>query len=389
MLSEKTLQLLTAFVDGELAPPRRKLAARVMQISSEARQVVKELQQNAHRIHQLPTRTLEPEFAAQVVRIIRHRNGILVPHDELVHEADERPATLPMKPALKPTGRRHAKGVRYAVAAAVLLAASAGVYLVTRAPETVNHMVAANGEDKNQTPSSDHDPAIAALIEGTSGAFGKPVPADRAGKQFAFNELKEPKAATELAKTIAAAKAVHLEVAVKDRAQAVQQLDKALRGQNIKLLVDRVAEKKLSDPAVKTEYVLYAENVTPAELTALLGSLAEGRTFETMTVSTATGDDQQQVALLMGVERKQLEAPPMIVVDPFQKAIPKDNVSQPGIASTQKQTAPAAAPRTALVLANENREPGARLSSEVQSFLQARRQARPGTLQVIVVIHQI
>jgi anti-sigma factor RsiW len=385
MLSEKTLQLLTAFVDGELSPPRRKLAARVMQISSEARQVVKELQQNAHRIHQLPMRTLDPEFAEQVVRIIRHRNGILVPHDEVVHEAEERPATLPMKP----TRRRYSKGVRFAAAAAVLLAASAGVYLVTRSPETVNNMVAANGEDKHQTPSADHGPAIAALVEGTSGAFGTPVPAERAGKQFAFTELKEEKAVAELAKTIGAAKAVHLEVAVKDRAQAVQQLDKALRGQNIKLLVDRVAEKKLNDPAVRTEYVLYAENVTPTELTALLGSLAEGRTFETMTVSTATGDDQQQVALLMGVERKQLEAPPMIVADPFQKVIPKDNVSQPGIASTQKQAATPAAPRTALVLANENREPGARLSSEVQSFLQARRQARPGTLQVIVVIHQI
>jgi anti-sigma factor RsiW len=387
MLSEKTLQLLTSFVDGELAPPRRKLAGRVLQISSEARQVVKELQQNAHRLHQLPQRTLEPEFAVEIVRILRQRNGILVPHDEPVHASEERPATLPMQP-LQPLRRRFSKGTRYAAAAALLLAASAGIYLATRPPETTNNTVVALQNDKKKNQGSDHGSAIAALTHGAAGAFGQPVPADRAGKQFAFTELKEEKAVAELAKTIGAAKAVHLEVAVKDRAQAVRQLDKALRGQNINLVVDRVAEKKLGDPAAKTEYVLYAENVTPAELTALLGSLAQGQTFETMTVSTATGDDQQQVALLMGVERKQLEAAPMNAVDPFQKAIPKDNGNKPGIASIQKQ-APPTAPRTALVLANESREPGARLSSEVMSFLQSRRQAKPGTLQVIVVIHQI
>src|SRR5262249_42757663 len=70
MLSEETIQLLTAHVDGELDTRQRQAVLRLLQQSSEARQIVLQLQENAHKIDQLPRRALDRSFAADVLRAI-------------------------------------------------------------------------------------------------------------------------------------------------------------------------------------------------------------------------------------------------------------------------------------------------------------------------------
>src|SRR6516162_10202936 len=68
MLASDQIELLTAYVDGELSPRRRQVALRLLSESSEARTLLKELQENAHRVRQLPRRTLDAAFTAQVVQ---------------------------------------------------------------------------------------------------------------------------------------------------------------------------------------------------------------------------------------------------------------------------------------------------------------------------------
>jgi hypothetical protein len=377
MLSEKSLQLLTAFVDGDLSARQRKLATRLLHKSSEARQIVKELQENVYRLQKLPKRNLEPEFAEHIVRILQ-RTSLAAPQVTPTAAPHTVPATLPIV-------RRWSRGSRYAVAASLLLFAGGGIYLATRTgnPPVINPPVIAENNNKN-ADNIDFGPTIAELIKGTVGDFSKTVPPQRAGTQLAFAELSEKGAAARLAKELAGAKAVHVEVAVKNRAEAVRRLDKALQSQGIKVLIDKDdAQAKLKNPQLRTEYVLYVENVTADELTALLKDLSGAPTFETMTVSAVTSDDQQQVCQLLGLEPKDLERPPPAV--DLHKGLPKDN-SKPTIV-TIPQRPMADAPRLALVLAADSQARG-RLSSELDYFRGQRQPLQPGKLRVILVIHQ-
>ena len=70
MLSEQILELLTAFVDGELSQRQRKAVMRVLQRSSEARDVLRQLQENAHRVKKLPRHKVERSLVDQVMEAI-------------------------------------------------------------------------------------------------------------------------------------------------------------------------------------------------------------------------------------------------------------------------------------------------------------------------------
>src|SRR5437879_440778 len=70
MLPDQVTELLTAFVDGELGQRQRKAALRLLQRSSEARELLRELQENAHKIKQLPRRKVEPSLVNDILQAI-------------------------------------------------------------------------------------------------------------------------------------------------------------------------------------------------------------------------------------------------------------------------------------------------------------------------------
>jgi anti-sigma factor RsiW len=75
MLSDQVTQLLTAFVDGELSQRQRKTVMRVLHKSSEARAILRQLQENAHKIKQLPRRKLEPSLVDAVMQAIAEQKA--------------------------------------------------------------------------------------------------------------------------------------------------------------------------------------------------------------------------------------------------------------------------------------------------------------------------
>ncbi len=79
MLPDRYCQLLTAFVDGQLGKRQRKLVARLLRKSPEARLLLQQLQDNAHQLKTLPVQTLGPDFPSEVLSAIKKMQPATVP----------------------------------------------------------------------------------------------------------------------------------------------------------------------------------------------------------------------------------------------------------------------------------------------------------------------
>ncbi|HEV3119752.1 MAG TPA: hypothetical protein VGY58_22020, partial [Gemmataceae bacterium] len=110
MLSERLLQLLTAYVDGEVSAHQRKVVLRQLRSSAEARTLLKKLQEDAARLQHLPAQVVGQDLSQKVLARIG---------DQVV-----RPIRVcaPQVPSAVP------RGFGLATAAAVLLAVGFGSY---------------------------------------------------------------------------------------------------------------------------------------------------------------------------------------------------------------------------------------------------------------------
>src|SRR5262245_34501658 len=123
MLSDRHCQLLTAYVDGVLSARRRKVVLKLLRKLPEARQLLKELEENAKRLRQLPALKLEPQFAARVVEAIKARPAEI--------GAETVADTVPLEPISPRQGslRRLPTWAQISAAAAVFAAITFGSYL--------------------------------------------------------------------------------------------------------------------------------------------------------------------------------------------------------------------------------------------------------------------
>src|ERR1022692_518692 len=75
MLTDQVLELLTAFIDGELSQRQRKAVMRLLHRSSEARETVRQLQENAHKVKQLPRHKVEPSLVDEILQAIAEQKS--------------------------------------------------------------------------------------------------------------------------------------------------------------------------------------------------------------------------------------------------------------------------------------------------------------------------
>src|SRR5438445_4712166 len=68
MVPDRLCRMLTAYVDGELSPRHEKALLRLLRNSAEARGLLRQLQQDAGQIHNLPAQKLGPDFTQQVLQ---------------------------------------------------------------------------------------------------------------------------------------------------------------------------------------------------------------------------------------------------------------------------------------------------------------------------------
>lgn len=378
MLSERELQLLTACVDGVLSARQQKAAARLLHKSEEARHVLHELQEQARLIQQLPQRKLDGGFTGRVMAAIQSQ-----------------PRVANSKPQLRV--RHWPAWTRYAVAASVLAILVGGVaWLTSRQPQIQPEQL--NIAKKNipeSAPHIDHGPLAAKIATGTFSAFAnQPVLPDRNGPKVSFDDLAKTQWQELFVVEMGRQKAVHLDITASNQRQATQRIETVLQNKGVRVERDArvTAIMNQTEQQSPTEFVIYAENIRADELAAMLfelGTDERARTsIEALTVSNVTDDDQKRLGKIFGIDAEELRDPAVAPKLPLKKFIPKEE-QKPATGPDQGpvRSASAGVTRLAMVLANESQN--GKVSSQIQYFINQRRQLQPGTLQVLVVVHRV
>lgn len=334
------IQLLTAFVDGELTPRERKAVHRLLNRSSDARAMLQQLQENAYKLKQLPAHRLPPDFAAAILQAIQTETE---PAPKPVLSARRAPFAAAFVPLA-------------ATAAAVLLAVTASVYYFF-----------ASQQESPAGPVADNK------------FVSEPVPGLRV--ELALEKLRDSVHQQHLTDELRREPGFHLDLKVNDSVEMVAQVKDALKSKGIDLLVDATAQADLKQ-GKKADYLIYLENIAPEEATAVLTGLgAEGH--GTLSVHTFSAEDRK---LLAGLLRE--ESSPIRSTDEKGKLLLDTFIPAPKGTDAGKNPLPVVAPgRLALVLSMAQDTPSA--SAAFKEFVQKRGALQTGTVQLLVVVRQV
>lgn len=242
MLPERYCQLLTAYVDGELSDRRKQQVRRLLMKSQAARLMLRELQENAQRLHDLPRHSLDADFAMQVVAKIGDTSPACMP------AAAPRPASFPTWLGL-------------AVAAAVLFMVVGGSYL----------FFSSIGRSPQQLLQED--------------------------SPLALRDLDPEAFHTQLAEELKKGKGIQLELAYHDGAEAIARLSRALANNDVKLLAGQ--------GNVKGEIRIFADSLQAEDLANIVAQLIREEQnapqFGGVQLQALSDSDRKRVAGLLGV----------------------------------------------------------------------------------------
>src|SRR5262245_41144683 len=342
MLSDRVKQLLCQAVDGDLDDRQRRALQKLLLESEEARALYHRLRLDGQRLRELPRKELPAHFATEVVR-------------QLGRERVVTPASV-----AKTAQRYLPMWANLAAAVAVLLAVSLGTYIVVTLDQQ-QRAARENAEKKVPEPNPDTPqrqsnpaPEIAINDRKTEPNIVEPLPlplprdddAVAAAPMPELPETQEPenKAALtvpfnrtldlfkveipkippilavreldktlrgELRKSIAGEDAVHLDLFCKDANKGFERVLQTLKGQGKRVVVEALAQQRLK-AGTKTNYVIFAETLTPDDVEKLFTALAaeerKGETpqLEKLVAVTMSATDQKTLAALLGIDPKQL-----------------------------------------------------------------------------------
>jgi len=314
MLSEQEMDLLTGYVDGELNDRQREAVMRLLNMSAEAREMLRQLQENAHKLKQLPQHNVEPSLVDEILQAIADEQA------QVTTQAPSRPARGSWVPYIAAS-----------LAASLLIAAMGFLYykhMIDPESPTKDEAPFAKGEEKKPekqqpgvtptpqpTPPSPRkpNPLVDHLVNGTFDGFSKPIPIDPVFVAR-FSEIKDGQKTTQLAKELQRDPIVQLDITVKGNKVAMDRLKNVLRENKITLVADASATKKLADKTQgKVEYVVYADNMTSDEVMKLMSELSKDYVqpfnmkqkdmtspYQKVTVTPAAKDDRQKLDKLLG-----------------------------------------------------------------------------------------
>jgi len=354
MLSDQATQLLTAFVDRELSQRQRKAVMRLLHKSSEAREMLRQLQENAHKLKQLPRRKLEPSLVDGVLQAIA-----------------QLPAQ-PKQPAVKAARRRWLPYVVASMAAALVIGALGIAYWKAMEPKGAPND--ARSVAKSETPDRKHapplpkpqplNPMVTGVVEGTFSEFSKEPPFDPA-LTANINELQEGPKSWQFAREVNREIAIQLDFTVKSNSLAMERLKQVLSNRLIQLVTDKSAAKMHDDK--KAQYLVYADNLTSDEVIKMMDEL--GRSVVTskgQKNEKRIASPYQKVTITPTAKDEKAKLDKLLGAPTDGKPVPKDK-------------------RIAAVLPVS---PGAPASAEVLEVGKQRRVPQAGTLQVLIRIHQ-
>jgi hypothetical protein len=366
MLSDESIQLITAYVDGELTSRQRDEVMRLLNKSAEARELLKQLLENVHKLKKLPSRKVQPSLVDEIVQAIEAQKTRVQP------------------PTRSKRRRSWAPAVLLTMAASLLVAALGILGWIALNNDEKNPFVVNNDRKTDVKPEpkpgpeqppievtpKKSNPLLAKMVEGTFKDFGSPLPPDRE-LNASFAELKKGgKRVADFVHDVNLEKSVQLDVVVKKNSEAMARLRSVLKGQGIKLVEDPTTAKAVDDK--KTEYLIYADNLTSGELAKLMNELGDS------------------YVVPFGMNQKSMTSPyQKLKLTPFADEAKNDLAKQLGVnpeALNRKEGKAEIKVERAVVLM-----PGgaaASPSKEVRQFVNQRREAPPGAVQVLIKIRQ-
>ncbi len=400
MLSEQLRQLLTAYVDGELTNRQRKAVQRLLSRSREARALLRQLQEDARQLHALPRQHLDDEFPARVVRAVHQGQA----------GARRRPAA---RPAFVPAWA----GV--AAAAAVLLAVSVGSFLYFTRPSLDATVAIGTGPSPDVAPDPAPRPEPEPKETGGSALAVKPLPPPHAPHDpLPIEQLPMPIVQTDpprnpvkpedvqasptplpdmeifkpaivkppfslledvreiqadrLVKKLGRENSLRIELPCHDTAKAFRRIQAALKEAGLTLAIDPAAQNRLDKPALRSNYVIFLEDLTADELARALARVGSDDRkaaeikprpqglFTKMVVNGLSDADRKELCDVLRIDARQLEAG----------------------GNKGKGTE-----RLALAVTYNPARPKAN-SPEVKRYLENRKPDRTGALQVLLVLRE-
>ena len=377
MLADDAIQLLTGFVDGELSSRQHKAALRLLHDSSEARELLLQLQENAHKIKQLPRRQLDARFASEVLLLIAERD---VKPEQPFRAAAIRMRWLPY--------------VAVGMAAAVLfvVSLSGALYLAFYADglplgpggdfvkgdaPPLPRINPGNGKpgpiEPEPPPRKAPNPLIARVTEGVHREYAAVIPPERA-PSINFTDLKdEGQAARQLAAELKKTDDLQLDVTVRNNPQAMERLKSVLSAYGVKLVVDPASDAVMKKSPGKAELLIYAENLSRDELSKIFKELAAGEKktaspFTKVSVASLSKHEHQVVASLLGTDPVNRNPPDQKIIGKQPKPLPNTKVERVVVVLPQ-------APET-------------KASEQVRLFLLQAARPQPGSVRVLVRIRQ-
>ena len=364
MLPDQSIQMLTAFVDGELSTHDREAVMRLLNQSSEAREMLRHLQENAHKLKSLPKRKVEPSLVNEILQAIA--------------EQKVQPTT-----AGHPRRRRWRSYVA-ATMAASLLAGVVGI-VVWKAIKEGNNGPNVDGPgfvqiDPKPEPKPDPtplpkkaNPLLADLTKMTDMIvrdFGAPVLTDTYFSGTFADLRTEGKSSAQLRHELSREKTVQLEVTVKKNSEAMARLRTVLEVQGIKLVTDPAAKIAVDDK--KVEYFVYAENLTPEDFSKLMSGLSESYVVGNKTNQKNVSSPYQKVALAPLAKEEKQKVAKLLGVEPA--SLDRKETKSEGKSE-----------RVVVLLPSTS---AAQPSAEVRQFVNQRRNAPPGAVQVLIKLRQ-
>jgi len=327
--------------------------------------LLRQLQENAHKLKKLPQHKVEPSLVEAVMQAIAETKSQPKP----TYASSRR--RRPYLPYLAAT-----------LAASLLIAVVGflGWKALNEADKKKEDGPAFVHKEKEPDPKPEPtpipkktNPLLAKMTETIVRDFGAPLPIEKPFSA-AFAELKKDgKGTGQLVHELNREKSVQLDVTVKNGVDAMKRLRDVLKDEKIAVVTDPTVKKNLDDkkPA-KVEYYVYAENLTTGELSKLMNELSDTYVvgvgnnekkmqspYQRVTLTPLAKEEKQKVAKLLGVDAATMD---------------------------RKEAKPETKTERVVVLLpiGANGQP----SAELRQFVNQRRAPQPGAVQVLIKIRQ-
>jgi hypothetical protein len=442
MIPDRWRELLSGYVDGELTQRQHRLVERVLEQSAEARELLRRLEADAAALRRLAPPVLDRDLSPAVLNAIRERG--LCPRRRLVFRS---------QPAL------FSSGAVLAGAAAVLLLVGMSSYLLLKIsePGPVGRQEQPEGQGRAvaESPPVEPPPAIEPAApapaatplaqqatpapvrkSGDGTAFvGPPPPAHEENEKapeepraesavvtarsmelfqperveavalpvvLALRDLEGEEGRDKLLRELRKESAFRIELPCRNATRAFERVQVALRSQDVVPVVEQTAMMRLGQPQWRTNYVLFAEDLTPEELATVLrdcgridrdGKPSEAQLADVVVTRLSKGH-RKDLSDLLGVDPVPIppEATGPLGTDPH-RPLPELTAGQVANAlsgktgqGTDSRDVTSKPPRRqALVLAFYPVRPP-RGSPDVRHFLDGRKPGRTGTVQLLLVL---